>query len=203
MRLHVPGEWLWLLTQRCFFVRASWVRRKKIYVRQSLASSHGSFHAPGYPYKRWESRHTMLNLAFLGRDKQPEVSSSARPSLDPCRILRDYPHLSELHSAWSHQRSPPKPTAPGAPPSPKVSILGAPLSCPSHWFHLHFWLCFPSPLKPFPSVGRNLACGETGQPLASLDPRALAQPPPHFLRCCPGIICPHSSHETRSWPPLS
>lgn len=124
---------------------------------------------------------------LMGETTNQEVRSSAGPSLDPCRILRDHPHLSEMHSALSHQRSPPKPTAQVLLLGPKVSIPWSPIVCPSHWFQLHFWLCLLSPLKLFSSVGRNLACGGTG----FSDPRALWQPPPHFLRCCPGIICPH------------
>ena len=128
---------------------------------------------------------------LMGETTNQEVSSSAGPSLDPCRILRDHPHLSEMHSALSHQRSPPKPTAQVLLLGPKVSIPWSPIVCPSHWFQLHFWLCLLSPLKLFSSVGRNLACGGTG----FSDPRALWQPPPHFLRCCRGIICPHKEWD--------
>lgn len=125
----------------------------------------------------------------MGETTNQEVSSSAGPSLDPCRILWDHPHLSEMHSALSQQWSPPKPTA-------QVLLL-----CPKVSVEPH---CLPIALVPSPFLAllsksseaislcweKSCLWRDRSAPGFS-DLRALWHPSPHLLRCCPGIICPH------------
>lgn len=111
--------------------------------------------------------------------QQPRSQQLCQAPPDPCRILRTTPISQSCILPGLTSGVLPKPTAQVLLLCPKVSILWSPIVCPSHWFHLHFWLCFLRPL-------RNLACGDTGQPLASLIP-GLCAAPPHFLRCCLGI----------------
>lgn len=77
--MHVPDELLWLLTQGMLFAQCILSQKKKKFnVWQSLVSSHGSFHALGYPCKRWESRHAIQCLAPQW-ERQTTKRSTALP----------------------------------------------------------------------------------------------------------------------------
>ena len=131
----------------------------------------------------------MLHLASHGRDNQPRSQQLCRALPGSLQDPPGPPHLSEMHSALSQQWSPPKPTA-------QVFLL-----CPKVSVEPH---CLPIALVPSPFLAllsksseaislcweKSCLWRDRSAPGFS-DPRALWQPPPHLLRCCPGIICPH------------